>query len=129
MQSKAQNSLEREGAHDEQPFRVLLSHPRGGGGVNSGTHPPRILAYPQTDKCPTPPQGGGGGLTPTHPPTHPSPFMGVGQTQELWGSSVTPSTPAQSTNNPSPFMGVGQRQELWGSSVTPSASGTKHKQS
>ena len=42
----------------------------GGGGVNSGTHPPRILAYPQTDKCPTPPQGGGG--ADTHPPTHPS---------------------------------------------------------
>ena len=40
--------------------RVLLSHPRGGG-VNSGTHPPRILAYPQTDKCPTPPPPGGGG--------------------------------------------------------------------
>ena len=40
--------------------RVLLSHPRGGG-VNAGTHPPRILAYPQTDKCPTappPPWGG-----------------------------------------------------------------------
>ena len=51
---------------------VLLSHPRGGGGVNSGTHPPRILAYPQTDKCPTPPPRGGGGLTPTHPPTHPA---------------------------------------------------------
>ena len=53
--------------------RVLLSHPRGGG-VNSGTHPPRILAYPQTDKCPTPPPGGGGSDThpPTHPPTYPT---------------------------------------------------------
>ena len=47
--------------------RVLLSHPRGGG-VNSGTHPPRILAYPQTDKCPTTPPRGGGGLD-THPRT------------------------------------------------------------
>ena len=50
---------------------VLLNHGGGGGagGVNSGTHPPRILAYPQTDKCPIPPPGGGGGLTPTHPRT------------------------------------------------------------
>ena len=46
--------------------RVLLTHPGGGGG-NSGTHPARILAYPQTDKCP-PPTGGGGGAD-THPPT------------------------------------------------------------
>ena len=43
--------------------------------------------------------------------------------------ALPPSHPAQSTKNPSPFMGVGQRQELWGSSVTPSAADTKHKES
>ena len=80
-----------------------------GGGVNPGTHPPRILAYPQTDKCPTPPPRGGGGLTPTHPPTYP--------------------TPAQTTKHPSPFMGVGQTQRLWGSSVAPFASSTNDKAS
>ena len=78
--------------------RVLLSHPRGGGGLIQGpTHPEFWHTHRPTN---VPPPRGGGGLTPTHPPTHPSPFMGVGQTQELWGSSVTPS-----------------------------ASGTKHKQS
>ena len=109
--------------------RVLLSHPRGGG-VNSGTHPPRILAYPQTDKCPSPPRGGGGGDT--HPPTHPpilAPLWAWGRHRNCGVLVLPPPHPAQSTNNPSPFMGVGQRQELWGSSVTPSASGTKHKQS
>ena len=71
----------------------------GGGGLIQGpTHPEFWHTHRPTNV--PPPPGGGGGLTPTHPPTHPSPFMGVGQTQELWGSSVTPS-----------------------------ASGTKHKQS
>ena len=85
-----------------EQIRVLLSHPRGGG-VNSGTHPPRILAYPQTDKCPTPPRGGGGGSD-THPRTQlrhaiqkTKFFTEVNKTQELWGSSVAPF--ASSTND------------------------------
>ena len=43
--------------------------------------------------------------------------------------ALPPSHQAQSTKNPSPFMGVGQTQQLWGSSVTPFASGTKDKES
>ena len=96
-------------------IRVLLSHPRGGG-VNSGTHPPRILAYPQTDKCPThPPGGGGGGLTPTHPPTHPHTQLrhAIQKTKfftEVNNHHVLPLPPShltQMTMHPSPFMGVG----------------------
>ena len=72
-----------------------LPSPGGGGGVNAGTHPPRILAYPQTDKCP-PPQGGGGGLTPTYPPTHPRTQLrhAIQKTKFFteWGFSVTPFT-------------------------------------
>ena len=86
---------------------------RGVGGVNSGIHPPRILAYPQTDKCPIPPGGGGVGLTPTRPPTHPPTYP----------------TPAQTTKHRNPFMGVGQTEELWGSSVAPFASSTNDKAS
>ena len=86
----------------------------GGGGGNSGTHPPRILAYPQTDKCPTPPLGGGG-LTPTHPPTHPRTQLrhAIQKTKfftEVNNHHVLPLPPShltQMTMHPSPFMGVG----------------------
>ena len=113
----------------------------GGGGVNSGT-PPRTLAYPQTDKCPTPPPGGG---SDTHPPIvgfwryplrtrHKSqrilaPLWAWGRHRNCGVLALPPSHPAQITKNPSPFMGVGQTQELWGSGVTPFASGTNHKES
>ena len=46
------------GEDDEDAAGFCL--PTWGGGGNSGTHPPRNLAYPQTDKCPTPPPPLGG---------------------------------------------------------------------
>ena len=51
---------------------VLLSHPRGGGGLIQGPTHPEFWHTHRPTNVPPPPQGGGGGLTPTHPPTHPA---------------------------------------------------------
>ena len=58
-----------------------------------------------------------------------APLWAWGRDKNCGVLALPPPQPTQSTKNPSPFMGVGQRQELWGSSVTPSAADTKHKES
>ena len=82
---------------------VLLNHGGASGGVNSGTHPPRILAYPQTNKCPTPPGGGSDTHTPTHPPTYPTETC---NTEDYRVLALPPSHLTQMTMHPSPCMDV-----------------------
>ena len=54
------------------PDRVLLSHPRGGGGLIQGPTHPEFWHTHRPTNAPPPPRGGGADThPPTHPPTHP----------------------------------------------------------